>query len=226
MLQSTHRFGPLFAGEIRRRRVGRRNWSNWRWHLDEVFVRINGETHYLWRAVDHEGEVLEVFATKRRDRRAAHHGWAYVLPGCDDCDRQCGRPGRRSLAQQPGRELAPAVPTTGSGNGAVQRPQDPAEIRRRPCLDPQPLTWGIVSQGKDQFALRMVFLRGYGIQVRAPFGDTALRRAGQTHIRSPVAPAAPTSRFRRWRLRRTGPLFNTAISAKWLSGPSTWIRRG
>jgi len=36
-----------------------------------VFVRINGETHYLWRAVDHEGEVLEVFVTKRRDRRAA-----------------------------------------------------------------------------------------------------------------------------------------------------------
>ncbi len=43
----------------------------WRWHLDEVFVRINGETHYLWRAVDHEGEVPEVYATKRRDRRAA-----------------------------------------------------------------------------------------------------------------------------------------------------------
>ena len=37
-----------------------------------MFVRINGETHYLWRAVDHEGEVLEVFATKRRDRKAAH----------------------------------------------------------------------------------------------------------------------------------------------------------
>ena len=36
-----------------------------------MFVRISGETHYLWRAVDHEGEVLEVFATKRRDRRAA-----------------------------------------------------------------------------------------------------------------------------------------------------------
>ena len=43
----------------------------WRWHLDEVFVKINGEMRYLWRAVDHEGEVLEVFATKRRDRRAA-----------------------------------------------------------------------------------------------------------------------------------------------------------
>ncbi len=36
-----------------------------------MFVRINGETHYLWRAVDHEGEVLEVFETKRRDRKAA-----------------------------------------------------------------------------------------------------------------------------------------------------------
>jgi putative transposase len=45
--------------------------SNWRWHLDEVFVRINGETHYLWRAVDHEGKVLEAFVTKRRDRKAA-----------------------------------------------------------------------------------------------------------------------------------------------------------
>ena len=39
--------------------------------LNEVFVRINGEACYLWRAVDHEGEVLEVYATKRRDREAA-----------------------------------------------------------------------------------------------------------------------------------------------------------
>ncbi len=61
----------MFAAEIRKQRVHRRSYSKWRWHLDEVFVRINGETHYLWRAVDHEGEVLEVFATKRRDRKAA-----------------------------------------------------------------------------------------------------------------------------------------------------------
>jgi len=66
-----NRFGPLFAAEIRKRRVHHRQFSRWCWNLDEVFVRINGETHYLWRAVDHEGEVLEVFATKRRDRRAA-----------------------------------------------------------------------------------------------------------------------------------------------------------
>ncbi len=66
-----NRFGPLFAAEIRKRRVQRHWYSNWRWHLDEVFVRINGKTCYLWRAVDHEGEVLEVLATKLRDRRAA-----------------------------------------------------------------------------------------------------------------------------------------------------------
>ena len=61
----------MFAAEIRRRRVHHRSYSNWRWHLDEVFVKINGETHYLWRVVDHEGEVLEIFVTKRRNRKAA-----------------------------------------------------------------------------------------------------------------------------------------------------------
>ncbi|MEQ6248947.1 IS6 family transposase [Sulfitobacter sp. HNIBRBA3233] len=67
-----NRFGPMFAAEIRRKRIQKlRCYSNWRWHLDEVFVRINGATHYLWQAVDHEGEVLESYVTKRRDRKAA-----------------------------------------------------------------------------------------------------------------------------------------------------------
>jgi putative transposase len=67
-----NRFGPIFAKEIRKKRLHPvPNHSNWQWHLDEVFVKINGETHYLWRAVDHEGEVLEAFVSKRRDRKAA-----------------------------------------------------------------------------------------------------------------------------------------------------------
>lgn len=62
----------MFAAEIRRRRVDRmRSCRQWRWHLDEMFVRVSGKMHYLWRAVDHEGEVLESFATKTRDRKAA-----------------------------------------------------------------------------------------------------------------------------------------------------------
>jgi len=67
-----NRFGPMFAAELRRKRVDRmRGRKHWRWHLDEVFVKINGVTHYLWRAVDHEGEVLESVVTKSRDRKAA-----------------------------------------------------------------------------------------------------------------------------------------------------------
>ena len=67
-----NRFGPMFAAEIRQRRVERmRSFTHWQWHLDEVFVKINGDTHYLWRAVDHEGEALEAFVSKRRDRKAA-----------------------------------------------------------------------------------------------------------------------------------------------------------
>jgi len=67
-----NRFGPMFAAEIRKKRTASmRGLPQWRWHLDEVFVRINGETHYLWRAADHEGEVLESFVTKKRDRKAA-----------------------------------------------------------------------------------------------------------------------------------------------------------
>jgi putative transposase len=67
-----NRFGPLFAAVIRKKRVSQmRAYSNWQWHLDEVFVKISGETHYLWRAVDHEGEVLESFVTKRRDAQGS-----------------------------------------------------------------------------------------------------------------------------------------------------------
>ena len=67
-----NRFGPMFASEIRRKRVQQlRAYSKWKWHVDEVFVKINGKRHYLWRAVDHEGEVLEAVVTKRRNKRAA-----------------------------------------------------------------------------------------------------------------------------------------------------------
>ena len=66
------RFGPMFANEIRKKRVeAMRQHTHWRWHLDEVYVKINGEMRYLWRAVDHEGEVLESFVSKERDKATA-----------------------------------------------------------------------------------------------------------------------------------------------------------
>ncbi len=66
-----NRFGPVFASEIRKHRIEGMRSSPWRWHVDEVFVKINGKRHYLLRAVDHEGEVLEAVVTKRRNKRAA-----------------------------------------------------------------------------------------------------------------------------------------------------------
>ncbi len=61
----------MFAAEIRRKRIQAMSQHNhWRWHLDEIYVGINGEMHYLWRAVDHEGEGLESFVTKTRDKAA------------------------------------------------------------------------------------------------------------------------------------------------------------
>ena len=67
-----NRFGPMFAGDIRRQRVSRmRGFRHWRWHLDEMYVKLNGEMVYLWRAVDQEGEILEGYITKTRDKDAA-----------------------------------------------------------------------------------------------------------------------------------------------------------
>jgi putative transposase len=150
-----NRFGPMFAVEIRKRRVVHHSYSQWRWYLDEVFVLINGETHYLWRAVDHEGEVLEVFVTKRRNRRAAlqflkramkrheqptvivterlrsYHAAMNVIG--NSADQKCGRwhNNRAENSHQPFRRREEAM-------AKFMAVEDPAEILRRSRLDLQP----------------------------------------------------------------------------------------
>lgn len=58
--------------DIRRQRVSRlRGFPHWRWHLDEMYVKLNGEMVYLWRAVDQEGEIFEGYITRTRDKDAA-----------------------------------------------------------------------------------------------------------------------------------------------------------
>src|SRR5437588_2770422 len=61
------KFGPAIARRLRQRRPRPSN----RWHLDEMVIRIAGKRMYLWRAVDHEGEVLDILVQRRRDKRAA-----------------------------------------------------------------------------------------------------------------------------------------------------------
>src|SRR4051794_35235932 len=61
------KFGPVFARRLRRYRPR----AGSQWYLDEMVVRIRGEQMYLWRAVDHEGEILDILVQRRRDRQAA-----------------------------------------------------------------------------------------------------------------------------------------------------------
>ncbi|WP_235037881.1 MULTISPECIES: DDE-type integrase/transposase/recombinase [unclassified Novosphingobium] len=67
-----NRFGPMVAADIRRQRVSRMpGFRHWQWHMDEIYVRANEEMVHLWRVVDHEGEVLESYVTRARDKAAA-----------------------------------------------------------------------------------------------------------------------------------------------------------
>ena len=151
-----NRFGPMFAAEIRRRRVHGRNGSNWCWNLDEVFVRINGETHSLWRAVDHEGEVLEVFVTKRRDRRAALKFLKRTMkrvgrPSSIVTDqlrsyqaamKGLGNPGRQECRRWLNNRAENSHQPFRRREGAMARFRDIKTLQKFaavPCLDPQPL---------------------------------------------------------------------------------------
>jgi putative transposase len=71
------KFGASFADKLRRRRPRPGD----KWHLDEVFVRIRGVLHYLWRAVDQDGVVLDVLVQSRRDAGAAKRFFKRLLKG-------------------------------------------------------------------------------------------------------------------------------------------------
>jgi putative transposase len=72
------KFGQVYANQLRRWRPRPGD----KWHLDEVFLAIHGERHYLWRAVDQEGNVLDILVQRRRDKRAAKKFFRKLLKGC------------------------------------------------------------------------------------------------------------------------------------------------
>jgi hypothetical protein len=128
------KFGQTYANGLRRRspRPGDP------WHLDEVFLKINGRLHYLWRAVDQDGDVLDILVQSRRDKKGAKKFFRKLFEGvavCPACDHhrqaeelQCGESssdaGCRALpgqaAEQSRREFAPANQVAGAGDETVQ----------------------------------------------------------------------------------------------------------
>ena len=69
--------GQTLADELRRRRPQPAD----KWHLDEVYLKINGRTHYLWRAVDQQGVVLDILVQSRRNKQAAMRFLERLLRG-------------------------------------------------------------------------------------------------------------------------------------------------
>jgi putative transposase len=76
--QWCRKFGQSYANELRRRRARPGDT----WHLDEVFLKINGKTHYLWRAVDQDGNVLDILVQSRRNKQAAKKFFRKLLKDC------------------------------------------------------------------------------------------------------------------------------------------------
>jgi transposase-like protein len=71
------KFGQTYANQLRRRRPRPGD----KWHLDEVFLTIHGERHYLWRAIDQDGNILDILVQRRRDKQAAKRFFRKLLKG-------------------------------------------------------------------------------------------------------------------------------------------------
>jgi putative transposase len=128
------RFGRLFATQLKRRRPK----PGEKWFVDEVFIRIRGNIHYLWRAVDQHGTVLDILEQSRRDTKAAKRFFRKLLKGLPDAPRVIvtdklrsygcrqtrgsteGRTSGKSLSQQPGRGIAPADTATRTTDTTLQ----------------------------------------------------------------------------------------------------------
>lgn len=118
---------------------------HWQWHLDEVYVRINGVTHYLGRTVDHAGEVLESIVTKTRDRKAAFEFLKKSM-------KRHGRPETVVTDQLLSYDARSTTdPKTRTGNVAGPAHANVADVRLSPCLGPQPLSDGRHHQDRNTF---------------------------------------------------------------------------
>jgi transposase-like protein len=108
-----------------------------KWHLDEKVLTLKGEPHYLWRAVDQDGNILDILAQRRRDTQAVKQFFRKRLKGLTDVPRVIltdnlqsygaakratlpGGTSATSISQQQGRELAPTDPPAGAAYATAQ----------------------------------------------------------------------------------------------------------
>src|SRR4028119_1763923 len=122
------KFGQLYANQLRRRRARPGD----KWHLDEVFLKINGKRHYLWRAVDQDGNVLDILVQSRRNKAAAKKFFRKLLKGCTYVPRVLITDKLASYGAAR-RELLPSVEHRQSRylNNRAENPHQPTRKRER-----------------------------------------------------------------------------------------------
>ena len=122
------KFGPEYACRLRRRRPRPGD----KWHLDEVFLTINGRRHYLWRAVDQDGNVLDILVQPRRDAKAAKRFFRKLLKGLQYVPRVLVTDKLRSYAVAH-RAVMPSVEHRQSRylNNRAENSHQPTRIRER-----------------------------------------------------------------------------------------------
>ena len=126
--QWCRKFGPEYARRLKRRQ-GRLGDT---WHLDELFVTIRGQRHYLWRAVDQDGDVIDILVQSRRDRRAAERFFRKLLKGQGGVPRRMVTDKLRSYAAAH-RTIMPSVAhdTSQYANNRAEVSHEPTRVRRR-----------------------------------------------------------------------------------------------
>ena len=122
------KFGPIYASRLRRRHQGYGDT----FHLDEVFVKIQGVRHYLWRAVDQDGEVVDVFLQRRRDGKAAKRFFKRLLRASGNEPRRIVTDKLRSYGVAH-RELIPDIihDTSQYANNRAELSHQPTRVRER-----------------------------------------------------------------------------------------------
>jgi putative transposase len=169
-------FGQSYANELRRRRPRPGD----KWHLDEVFLTINGERHSLWRAVDQDGTVLDILVQPRRDKKAAKKFFRKLLKGCQYVPRVSITDKLKSYGAAK-REVLPSVE-----HRQHRSLNNRAENSHQPTRQWERRMQGFKSSGHAQR-----FLSAYG-----PIAQYC--RPGRPRLSAPVYRQVMAQRFQSW----------------------------
>ena len=138
--QWCRKFGPEYARNLRRRQ-GRLGDV---WHLDEVFVNIQGQRHYLWRAVDQDGDLIDILVQRYRNARAAKRFFRKLLKG------QGGTPWRLVTDKLKSYGVAHRMTMPGVDHNTAQYENNRAEVSHQPTRQRERQMRGFKSTGQAQ----------------------------------------------------------------------------